>query len=902
MIIWRIRDVNDMLHTAENDSLEHQPLKIGSLLVNEGFIRKADVADAIAIQKREAAMADLPLGKLLVKQGAITKQQLQTLLENPELRDGIGVFAIEQGLIDEQQLAESIRRNPPYAALDNILISEGYITDEDLKVFLKQQLNSMKLCELALHLDMVPQGVLQKAINIKRYQRTFGEVLCDLSLITPLDLNAVLKKYRKHLRLGEILVKQGIIDEPTLNMALLEQESRSEPLGNILLEKNLLTQDQLFKAFSAQYNIPYNRLDGFEYDEREKEELVQIIGKTFARQFRIVPLLLSGHNLTVVIADPENLKVVHSLRSKRSDLRTDCVLVSESDLDFIFQALYSDSANFTSPKGRPEHQKIKVPIAVTPPPHQPQKTVPPLKEKPPAPVPDAKKQTAADPHPNPEEFVQLMLAYAIQSSAQAIHIDQDIEGTTLQYRQNGILQPPSPEWLEEKIGPIAVEVIGVIKEMSGLDANDTRLPQDGVFRGTMVHQQQASHQPFDISVTTCPTLAGENITIKILQPCPAAPTLGDLGHSQQLLSSLKRLLKNSNGLVLVAGPPVSGKAASLYGMLQLLNKPRFKIITVEDPIAFSLPGVIQTQMNPGLALDYPSLMRTAIRLDPDIILAGDIPDAKTAFWGIEAARKGRLLLAGIQAIDGANAVTILKNLGITPRHIALHLKGIIAQRHVRRICPSCKHAYHPMPDEWQPLFDAPPNHLTFYKGAGCPECEFTGYKGHILISELLTLNDTLSWAIQHGKDENDIRHLAIRSGMKTLIDDGLLKLSETTLPEIIDVAPLESIEAFKCKKADACEEEDQQAKNPNRVDPKPHLLLLSSPRSQKEDIARLYNTYESMSSQTKGMPYNRTKKTFETFITANYLAVCKKYNCQKVSFSLHPRGTSALILASPVLA
>ena len=376
-----------MLHTAEKDSLEHQPLKIGSLLVNEGFIRKSDVADAIEIQKKEASLADLPLGKLLVKQGALNKQQLQALLENQELRNGIGTFAIEQGLLDEQQLSEIRRRNPKDAPLDSTLISEGYLTDEDLKAFLRQQLNSMKLCELALHLGMVSQAVLQKAVNIKRYQRTIGEILCDLSLITPLDLNAVLKKYRKHLRLGEILVKQGIINETTLNMALLEQESRSEPLGNILLEKGLLTQDQLFKAFSAQYNIPYNRLDGFEYDEREKQALIQIIGKTFSRQFRIVPLQLSGQNLTVAIADPENLKVVHSLRSKRNDLRTDCILVSESDLDFIFQALYNDSAGLISSPKKHEHQNIKTPINSTKALTQPDKTAAVPKEKPAAPSP-----------------------------------------------------------------------------------------------------------------------------------------------------------------------------------------------------------------------------------------------------------------------------------------------------------------------------------------------------------------------------------------------------------------------------------------------------------------------------------------------------------------------------------
>ena len=897
-----------MLPSVENDSLAHQPLKIGTLLVNEGFVRKADVDDAIAIQKKETELAELPLGKLLVKQGAITKQQLQTLLEHPELRNGIGAFAVEQGLINERQLTESLQNKPPRATLDDTFISAGYITDEDLKFFLKQQLNSMKLCELALHLNMVSVEVLQKAINIKRYQRTLGEILCDLSLITPLDLNAVLKKYRKHLKLGEILVKQGLIDEPTLNMALMEQESRSEPLGDILIEKGLLEQDQLFKAFSTQYNIPYNRLDGFEYDESEKAELTQIIGKTFARQFRIVPLQLSGHNLTVAISDPENLKVVHALRSKRNDLRTDCVLVSENDLDVVFKALYKDPSGLAPSRATRPSQRLALPkteptkpsqVKAVPPPSSTldQKTAPAESIKK-APKPNSVDQPAESNQNSPEKLVQLLLAGAIKSGAQAIHIDQDIEGTSLHFRQNGDLRAPSPALLADELKPIAVEVIAIIKEMAGLDANDMRVPQDGVFRGTMVHRDQAAHQPFDLSVTTCPTLAGENVTVKIIQPCPRAPRLKDLGHSPQLLSSLTPVLSHHAGLILVAGPPASGKAATLYGMLQQLQNHQSKIVTVEDPIAFSLPGIVQTQVNPTLAIDYPALMRTTVRLDPDVILSGDIPDAKTAFWGFEAVRRGLLLLAGIQATDSANAITGLMELGISARQIALNLKGIVAQRYVRRICSHCKHTYHPMPDEWQLLFDTPPAHLTFYKGAGCPECGFTGFKGQALISELLTLNERLIWAIQNGKNENDIRHLAIRSGMKTLIDDGISKLSETTLLEIANVAPAESINAFKCRKADTFGSEKESGEID--TDEKFHLLL-SSPKDQKEEINRFYDVYESLYPRRQRLPHNRTKKAFETFLSDNFKAVCQKYNCQKVSFLLHTQHTTPIILASPVI-
>ncbi len=899
-----------MLHTAEKDNLEHQPLKIGSLLVNEGFVRKTDVAEALSIQKKEFALAEMPLGKLLVKIGAITTQQLQTLLEHPELRNGIGAFAVERGLIDDRQLADCIRRNSTRKPLDEVLISAGCITDEDLLAFLEQQLNSMKLCKLALHLDMVTQDSLLEAITIKRYQRTVGEILCDLNLITPLDLNAVLNKYRKHLRLGEILVKQGIIDNATLDMALLEQESRAEPLGNILLEKELLTLDELFRAFSTQYNVPFLKLNDFKYEPPQKEALSKIIGKTFSRQFRIVPMALKGQNLTVAISDPENLKVVHALRSKRVDLRTECGLVTEFDLNRLFEMLYHDRANF-------KHQKPSVPVpTIEPPP--PDKFAPPtgtVKSKtsaeshprvPRPPTPRGHKPAVASSpqkakHIPPDEFVHLMLAQALKSGAQAIHIDRDIEGTTLRFRQDGLLKRPTPDWLDTKLPPVAAEVISIIKEMAGLDASDSRLPQDGVFRGKMVHQRQGGASPFDLSVTACPTLAGESIALKIIQPSPAAPTLHALGHSKAVQGSIELLLKQAPGMVIVAGPPISGKSASLYGILQGLNDPKFKAITVEDPIAYSLPGIVQTQVNQALAMNYPDLLRTAVRLDPDIVLAGDIPDTETAFWITEASRKGIRMLAGVQATDGASAITVLKNLGIAPRHLALHLKGILAQRSVRRICAACKQPYHPTAAEWQPLFDEMPSHLTFYKGTGCPECNFTGFNGQILISELLPLTDALSWSILQDKNENDLRHLAIRSGMKTLIDDGLSKLGETTLSEIVAVAPEESLSAYRCRKADAHLVADHGTDALVPADVKSNFLLLSRPQYQKDDIQRFYHAYKAMSANALGESNQRTQQAFETFITSNYSAVCQNFNVQKVSFSLYPRGAAAaLILATPV--
>ncbi|MBW2366934.1 MAG: hypothetical protein JRH15_03510 [Deltaproteobacteria bacterium] len=371
-----------MLNTVKKKDSEHQPVKIGMLLVNEGFVRKADIDKAIRIQDQEAKLAVLPIGKILLKQGVITKPQLQILLEHPKLQERIGDFAVENGRISEFQLAECKRRKPDHVQLDEALVKEGHLTSEDLKTFLELQLDSPELCRLATRLGMVPEEKLNDAIKVKRYPRAIGEILCDLNLITPLDLNTVLAKHNKHLRLGEILLKQDIIDSGTLERTLAENKDRNEPLGNLLLEKNLITRDQLFEAFAVQYNIPFERLEGFSYSESDRRPLMDLIGATFARQFKIVPLTLSEPNLTVAIADPEQLRVVQSLRSKRVDLRTDCVLVTDSVLNSLFEGLYQQQPPAESTVEKPSRIPFSSPALVHPPPAA--RETPPLPEVQPA--------------------------------------------------------------------------------------------------------------------------------------------------------------------------------------------------------------------------------------------------------------------------------------------------------------------------------------------------------------------------------------------------------------------------------------------------------------------------------------------------------------------------------------
>ena len=456
---------------------------------------------------------------------------------------------------------------------------------------------------------------------------------------------------------------------------------------------------------------------------------------------------------------------------------------------------------------------------------------------------------------------------------------------------------PSRAWMEERLQPLGDPVMKAIKELSGLDVTCRRRPQDGAFRGSMMDKAGPEIASMDFSVTTCPTLAGENMIIRPIQPCSPAPGLGDLSHSEHIVSSLKHVTKDLTGMVLVAAPPGNGRTATLYGILRQIHQPDIKTVTVEDPIAFSLPETIQIQVNPALDLTFPVLLRAALRLDPDVVLAGDLPDRTSAMLGFEAAAKGVLFLGGMYAVDAAGAISGLRTLDMPPGYPVNCLKAVLAQRYVRKICPECTHTYLPGPAEWQPLFDRFPGHLTFHKGAGCPDCGFSGYKGRILLSELLVMAASVTQAMKRGDAENDIRHLTIRSGMKTMIDDGLSKLDRTTLSEIIDAVPPEAAEVFKCTRADAGTV--RPAKKNELSEDVEFKAILSAPEILKADIQRLHSTYEVLIEQTGRRNHRSSLGTFETFIKTTHQSICRQHKCSRVAFYVQRRAGDVLLLAAP---
>lgn len=312
-------------------------LKTGELLVKEGFISQEEIKIALKIQQQEKALKPRPLGMILVQKGLISKEHLNRLLAHPELRKNIGTMAIEKGLIDADHLAACLREKGSDEHIGKMLVRKGYISPDDLEAFLRKQLAGIKLGQLALRENLISRNDLEKALNMNKFQRLIGEILCDMDLIKPLELNYVLRKYNKHLKLGKILLKQGSIDMEQLDAALEIQGRENNFLGRILLEKGFITADQLYSALAEQYNIPFKKLEGYFLNESQKKSLLSLVSRAYAAKNQIIPISLEGKILTLAVAVPRCSLCLKELRSLYTHLQMRCILITEEKFNHLFR-------------------------------------------------------------------------------------------------------------------------------------------------------------------------------------------------------------------------------------------------------------------------------------------------------------------------------------------------------------------------------------------------------------------------------------------------------------------------------------------------------------------------------------------------------------------------------------
>ena len=558
------------------------------------------------------------------------------------------------------------------------------------------------------------------------------------------------KNYRNK-RLGEILLEKGLITPEILEKSFDIQKKTGKRLGEILVEQGFLKENDLLEALSLKLNIPTAKIDSYAIDP----SVVEIISRDIAEKHKMIPLFKVNETLTVAMADPLDVYVIDYLRHK-TGLNVQTVLASESDIQKAIEKYY-----------RVQNSLDKV-------------------------IHDIQIDDTSLEEPSREMFedtteegssivkvVNLILTQAIRDGGSDIHIEPDEKIMRIRYRIDGILH-------EAFTLPLKFHsmVVSRIKIMSNLDVSEKRIPQDGRF------QYKAGQKIVDLRVSILPTVKGEKVVMRILDKAGFILDLSRMGFSQEVAKKWDYLIHRPQGLILITGPTGSGKTSTLYASLNEINTPDKNIITVENPVEYNFPLINQVQVNPKAGLTFAAGLRSILRQDPDVIMIGEIRDPESAEIALRAALTGHLVLSTLHTNDAPSAVTRLVDMGLEPFLVASSLLGVLAQRLARRLCNACKSEVRVSPEKIRSL-GLGEDYLKkkFFKSVGCRECHRTGYKGRVGIHELLLLDDELQRLILKNGTDSQIREVAIKNGMRSLRMDGFRKAGQglTSIEEVLRV-------------------------------------------------------------------------------------------------------------------
>jgi len=553
-------------------------------------------------------------------------------------------------------------------------------------------------------------------------------------------------------QLGEILLEEGLVTEGQLLAALDEQLASGTSLGRTLVELGMLTENQLVAALASQVGMQFIDLDEHPVDRAA----VAMVPGALCRRYTVLPIAVQNGVLILATADPGNVMAVDDVRTVSGMPVTPVISTYDNVVRAIDRFVRADgemenlSSAFEEAQAEPEADLSKMGDFV-------------------------------DDDAPIVRYVNLLVTQAITDRASDIHIEPTEHDLRVRYRIDGVLH-------ETQRSPknITGGVISRVKIMSDIDIAEKRKPQDG--RMSVVH----NGRKIDLRVATLPTVWGEKIVMRILDNSTASLDLRDLSFLDHNFESYQESYTKPYGMILVTGPTGSGKSTTLYATLNAVSKPDINVITVEDPVEYRLAGINQVQVNPKAGLTFAAALRSILRSDPDVVLLGEIRDHETAQIAIEAALTGHLVLSTLHTNDAPSAVTRLTEMGIEPFLVGSALDCVVAQRLARRLCPKCKVAYQPSPEEmeaarfpWVPGEPLP----ELFRPGGCTSCSKTGYKGRLALHEVMRVTEEIErHAVAHSSAA-DIAATAVKQGMTTLRNDGWYKvaLGQTSIEEILRV-------------------------------------------------------------------------------------------------------------------
>lgn len=561
------------------------------------------------------------------------------------------------------------------------------------------------------------------------------------------------------LQLGDRLVESGHLTPEQLRQALDEQASRghSKLLGEIVVELGFVLEHEVMEVLAATYEVPFARITPRLADPRAIESLP----REFIDSHGVLPLFCVDNVLTVAVSEPANLFLVEETE-RVSGKKVQIVAATSQDIRSTLQA-YLPSANVFVIDEIYEDVDIRQ-----------------------FSVQDAQaldlsqlEQVAGQ---SPViKLVNYVLFHAIQDRASDIHIEPEDHRCRVRFRIDGRLVP--------KLNPpyqMHPAVVSRVKIMAGMDISERRMPQDGDIHVVI------EGRPVDLRISTMPGKHGEKIVIRIIDNRNAIIPFEKMGMSGEMVVPWRKVIRSSNGMVLVTGPTGSGKSSMLYSVIGEIASDELNVSTVENPVEAQLPNINQFQVNEKAGFTFAKALRSLLRQDPDVIMVGEIRDLETATIATQAALTGHLLLSTLHTNDAVSAVTRLHNMGVETYLVAAMLRGVLAQRLVRKICPHCKEAYTPdaaTRENIETVVGACPE---LHRGPGCSRCRGTGYAGRLGIFELFIPSEAILEQVAAGATLQELRAMLSRTGHKTLRDDGMFKAAAglTTVEEVVRASAL----------------------------------------------------------------------------------------------------------------
>ncbi|WP_022851826.1 GspE/PulE family protein [Limisalsivibrio acetivorans] len=560
----------------------------------------------------------------------------------------------------------------------------------------------------------------------------------------------MLKKYND--KFLDLLVEERVLTEDDKGNLVKKFDNNASEIFEFLIEGGAASRELMAKLWGDSLDKAYIELGR----TMMQEELLDYLPSDFARKNYLLPLYKFGDVITVATSDPENQMAMQKLEEIYG-CKISTVFALPEDLEDTLEITFQDTSKVdefvnkitvdslfkgTSKITAGQLQRMAGDQAII-------------------------------------ELVRAVMLIGIKEGASDIHIEPQEKFTQIRYRIDGVLQT-----LLKLDLAVLPGILSRLKVMSNLDITERRLPLDG--RAVL----KLKNRSIDFRISTTPSIYGEKAVLRILgqKDSRSVPSLTDLNFSKFIYERLSKIMENPNGVFFVTGPTGSGKTTTLYSLLKYLNSPNVNIMTIEDPVEYRLPGLTQVQVNQDVGLGFTNALRSFLRQDPDIILIGEIRDIETARISAQAALTGHLVLATMHTNDSMQAITRLLEIGVQPFLVAPSMIGVMSQRLVRQICDHCKEPYELTPEEINEHFNDwdGVTTVTFYRGAGCPRCHGSGYRGRLAIHELLIINTELRKVIGEGASILEIKDFTKKMNFRNLRYDGFKKILRglTTLEEL----------------------------------------------------------------------------------------------------------------------